>query len=88
VKKSQWILGLILLFALAALAFWARSRIHFDFHIFAAQVARADWRKIAIGIACIYLAFAFRAVRWTMLMRHNKKVPLFSLLGTQMIGYR
>jgi uncharacterized membrane protein YbhN (UPF0104 family) len=87
VKKSQWILGLILLFALAALAFWARSRIHFDFHIFAAQVARADWRKIAIGIACIYLAFAFRAVRWTMLMRHNKKVPLFSLLGTQMIGF-
>ncbi len=86
-KKSQWILGLILLLALAALAFWARSHVHFDFHVFAAQVARADRRKIAAGTACIYLAFAFRAVRWAMLMRHNKKVPLFSLLGTQMIGF-
>lgn len=86
-KKKQWILGLVLLLALAALAFWVRSRIHFDFHAFAAQVAVADWRKIVIGTACIYLAFVFRAVRWTMLMRHNKKVPLFSLLGTQLIGF-
>jgi glycosyltransferase 2 family protein len=87
VKKKQWILGLVLLLALAAVAFWARSRIHFDFHAFGAQVALADWRKIAIGTACIYLAFVFRAVRWTMLMRHNKKVPLFALLGTQLIGF-
>ncbi len=87
VKKNRWILGLVLLLALAALFLWARSRIHFDFHIFAAQVALADWRKIAFGTACIYLAFVFRAARWTLLMRHNKKVPLFSLLGTQIIGF-
>jgi glycosyltransferase 2 family protein len=87
VKKKQWILGLVVLLALAAVAFWARSRIHFDFHALGAQVALADWRKIAIGTACIYLAFVFRAARWTMLMRHNKKVPLFSLLGTQLIGF-
>lgn len=86
-KTKQWILGMVLLLALAAVAFWARSRIHFDFHAFAAQVALADWRKIAIGTACIYLAFVFRAARWTTLMRHNKKVPLFSLLGTQLIGF-
>lgn len=86
-KKSRWILGLVLLLALAALFLWARSRIHFDFHVFAAQVALADWRKIAIGTACIYLAYVFRSARWAMLMRHNKKVPLFSLLGTQFIGF-
>ena len=86
-KKSRWILGLVLLLALAALFLWARSRIHFDFQVFAAQVALADWRKIAIGTAFIYLAFVFRAARWTMLMRHNKKVPLFSLLGTQLMGF-
>ena len=86
-KKSRWILGLVLLLALAALFLWARSRVHFDFHIFAAQVALADWRKIAFGTACIYLAFVFRAARWTMLMRHSKKVPLFSLLGTQFMGF-
>jgi hypothetical protein len=87
VKKSRWILGLVLLLVLAALFLWARTRFHFDFHVFAAQMSLADWRKIAIGTACIYLAFVFRSVRWTMLMRHNKKVPLFSLLGTQIIGF-
>lgn len=86
-KKSQWILGLVALTALAALALWARNRIHFNFHVFAAQVAVADWRKIAIAVACIYVAFAFRAARWAMLMRHNKVVPLFSLIGVQVIGF-
>jgi uncharacterized membrane protein YbhN (UPF0104 family) len=87
VKKSRWILGLVLLLMLAALFLWARTRIHFDFHLFAAQVALADWRKIALAAGCIYIAFAFRAVRWALLMRHNKKVPLFSLLGTQLMGF-
>ncbi len=86
-KRSQWILGLVVLAVLAALAVWARGRIHFDFHIFAAQVALADWRKIVLAIACIYVAFVFRAVRWTVLMRHNKVVPLFSLVGVQVIGF-
>ena len=86
-KKSRWILGLVLLLALAALFLWARTRIHFDFHLFAAQVALADWRKIALAAACIYIAYVFRAMRWALLMRHNKKVPLFSLLGTQLMGF-
>ena len=50
-------------------------------------MALADWRKIAIGAGCIYLAYVFRSVRWALLMRHNKKVPPFSLLGTQVIGF-
>ena len=86
-KKKQWILGLVALLALAALLFWGRDRIHFDFGAFRAQVARADWSKIGIGFACIYAAYAFRSVRWALLMRHNKKVGLFSLLGTQVIGF-
>lgn len=86
-KKSRWILGLVLFLALGGLAWWARTRIHFDFHVFGAQLALADWRKIAAAVACIYVAYAFRAARWTMLMRHNKKLPLFSLFGTQIIGF-
>jgi hypothetical protein len=86
-NKRQWILGLVVLAALAALALWARSRVHFDFHVLAAQVAQADWRRIAVAVACIYLAYVFRAVRWARLMRHNLKVPLFSLVGTQIIGF-
>lgn len=86
-KKSQWIVGLVALAALGVVALWARHRIHFDFHVFAAQVAVADWRKIAIAVACIYVAFVFRGVRWVKLMRHNKAVPLFSLVGVQTIGF-
>ena len=87
VKKSQWILGLVALLALAALVFWARSRIHFDFHVFDEQVARADWGKIVLAVVFISVSYLFRGVRWALLMRHNKKVPLFSLIGVQVIGF-
>jgi len=86
-KKKQWILGLIVLIALAAIIIWGRDRIHFDFAVFRAQLAGADWTKIAIGFACIYLAYVLRAFRWAMLMRHNKKVNPLSLVGTQVIGF-
>jgi hypothetical protein len=86
-KKKQLILGLVALLALAVLVVWGRGRIHFDFGVFRAQLALADWRKIGIGVACIYLAYVFRAVRWALLLRHNKKVSPMSLLGTQVIGF-
>lgn len=86
-KKNQLILGLVLLVALAALLFWGRSRIHFDFGVFRAQLATANWGRIAIGVACIYSAYAFRAMRWSFLLRHEKKVSPFSLVGTQVIGF-
>jgi glycosyltransferase 2 family protein len=86
-KKKQLIVGLIVLLALMALILWGRDRIHFDFAVFRSQLALADWRKIGLGLACIYLAYVFRAVRWALLLRHNKKVPLLSLLGTQVIGF-
>ncbi len=86
-KKRQLILGLVVLVALVALLVWGRDRIHFDFGLFRAQLALADWGKIGIGMGCIYFAYLFRAVRWALLLRHNKKVPLLSLLGTQVIGF-
>jgi hypothetical protein len=86
-KKNQWILGLVVLAVLAALFVWGRSRIHFDFSLFAHQVAQANWRLIAIAVACIYSSYGFRSVRWALLQRHNKKVGPFALLGTQVIGF-
>jgi hypothetical protein len=86
-KKKQLILALVLLLALAALLYWGRDRIHFDFAVFRSQLARADWRKIALGIGCIYLAYVVRAVRWAQLLKHHKKLPALSLLGTQVIGF-
>jgi glycosyltransferase 2 family protein len=86
-KKQQWIIGLVVLAALAGLVVWARHRIHFDFGLFRAQVAQADWRLLVLATACIYAAYLFRAVRWAMLIRHHMRVPLFSLLGTQVMGF-
>jgi len=86
-KKKQLILALLVLLALAALLYWGRDRIHFNFGVFRAQLALANWRNIGIGLACIYLGYIIRAIRWALLMKHNKKVPLFSLLGTQVIGF-
>jgi hypothetical protein len=86
-KKKQLVLGLIVLVALLALVIWGRDRIHFDLGEFRAQLALAHWYKIGIALAAIYVAYAFRSVRWALLLRHNKKVGLFSLLGTQVIGF-
>lgn len=86
-KKNQLILGLVLLAALAALFVWGHNRVHFDFGVFKAQLALADWRKICAGFGCIYIGYAFRSARWAWLLKPNKKVPLLSLLGTQVIGF-
>ena len=86
-KKNQWILGLVVLLALIALVVWGRGRIHFDFSVFRAQLALANWPRIAFATGCIYFGYVFRSVRWAMLLRHNKKVPPLSLLGTQVIGF-
>jgi len=86
-NKKQWVLGLVVLAALVGLFLWGRQKFHFDFHVFRTQLAEADWRKIALGIGCIYTAFVFRSVRWAALLKHNKKIPPFSLLGTQVMGF-
>jgi glycosyltransferase 2 family protein len=86
-KKKQTIIAVILLAALVALVVWGRHRIHFNFGEFRSQLALANWTKIGIGLGCIYLGYVFRAVRWSMLLRHIKRVPPLSLLGTQVIGF-
>jgi len=86
-KKNHLFLGLLVLAALVALVFWGRGRIHFDFGVFRTQIAMADWGKIGIAAGCIYLGYVFRSARWAWLLKPNKKVGLFSLLGTQVIGF-
>ena len=86
-NKKQLILGLVVLAALIGLGFYAQHKNPINWRTVWAQLARADWRHIAVGIACIYLAYVFRSIRWAYLLRHNKRVPLLSLLGTQVIGF-
>src|SRR5208337_2963344 len=55
--------------------------------MFVEQFKKADWVRIGISAGCIYLAYLFRAARWAQLLKPNKKVAIFSLLGTQVIGF-
>lgn len=86
-KKSQWLLGLVVLAAIAVLGVYAQHRYQFNWHEVITQLSRADWRKICVAMASIYIAYVFRSARWACLLRHSKKVGPFSLLGTQIIGF-
>lgn len=86
-KKHQLILSVAVALALIAFAVWAQHTTHFDFALFRAQVAQANWHRIFWALACIYAGYVIRSVRWAMLMRHNRKVGVFSLLGSQVIGF-
>ncbi|MGO9318932.1 MAG: lysylphosphatidylglycerol synthase transmembrane domain-containing protein [Terracidiphilus sp.] len=86
-KKRELILGSVVFLALVALGVYAQHRHPFHWHTFVEHLALADWGKIAIAFGCIYLGYVFRSVRWAFLLRHIKKVPPFSLLGTQVIGF-
>ena len=85
-RKSR-IVALIVVVALAALIWLGRGRIHFNWGVFVSQLRQADWRLILIGLGCIYLGYIFRSVRWAMLIRHSRRVPVLSLLGTQVMGF-
>jgi uncharacterized membrane protein YbhN (UPF0104 family) len=86
-NKRQLILGVVVLAALVSLFLWGREKFHFDFHVFRDQIAQADWRKILIGLFCIYFGFVFRSIRWARLLKHHQKVPPLSLVGTQVMGF-
>jgi hypothetical protein len=86
-SRKQWILGLVVFAALAGLVWWGREHIHFDFAHFRSQFATADWGKMAIALGCIYVGYAIRSARWALLLRHNQRIPLLSLTGTQVIGF-
>jgi glycosyltransferase 2 family protein len=86
-KKKQLILSGIVAIVLIALIFWARRHVSFDFGVFRSQLLQADWSKIAAALACIYAGYVIRSVRWALLLRHNRRVGPFSLVGTQVIGF-
>jgi glycosyltransferase 2 family protein len=80
-------LAVIAVVGIAALIWFGRHRIHFNWSVFVEQLRLADWRRIAFALGCIYLGYLVRGVRWVLLMRHRQKLPALSLVGTQVIGF-
>ena len=73
--------------AIVAIVVFVRHRIHFDWRVFFEQLRSADWKRIALAIGLIYVAYVLRAARWALFVRPNKKVSTFEVLGSQVIGF-
>jgi uncharacterized membrane protein YbhN (UPF0104 family) len=86
-KKNRTPLWIALLVILIVGVYLLRGHIHFDWRTFVAQLRQANWWLFGVGLLLIYGAYVLRAVRWALFLRPTKKVGMFSLLGTQVIGF-
>jgi glycosyltransferase 2 family protein len=86
-KKHSWIIYLAGAILLGALAWLVHTRVHFQWSVFRDQLQHVDWRRIILAGAMIVFCYWLRAVRWAVLVRPQKKVTSFSLLGSQVIGF-
>lgn len=86
-KNKRWIFGLLVIAALLLLVLAARSHIHFNWRVFGEQLKHVDGRRVAIGVALIWLGYGLRAARWAVFLKPTKRVSPFKLVGTQVIGF-
>ena len=86
-KSRKGILVLAILILLGILAFFNRGRVHFDWGVFWSQVRHISWAHVAAGVALIYSTFWLRSIRWSVFISATKRIPMFSLVGAQFIGF-
>ena len=86
-KSGKLIVSVIVFVVLIGFGIWAYQHVGFNFTVFRQQLSQVNWTRVAIALGCIYLGYVLRGLRWAALIRHNKKVPVFSLVGTQVIGF-
>ncbi len=86
-NTKKIILYLALVIALVALGVIIHQRVHFQWSVFANQIRHVSGVHILLALIAIYLNYVVRGVRWACFLRPTKRVPLFSLVGTQVIGF-
>ncbi|RXH55065.1 putative dolichol-P-glucose synthetase [Granulicella sibirica] len=72
---------------LVALVYHFRSRIHFDGPTFVQQVRLASPWHVLTALALILSTYWMRSARWATFISPVRRVPLFSLTGSQFIGF-
>ena len=77
----------VVILALVALILFARQRVHFQWSVFAEQISHVSWTHVVLALVAIYLNYFIRGIRWAALLRPVKRVPIFSLVGSQVIGF-
>jgi len=86
-KSRKGILVLAVPILLGILVFFNRDRVHFDWGVFWSQVRHIRWGHIVAGVALIYSTFWLRSIRWSVFLSATKRIPTFSLVGAQFIGF-
>jgi uncharacterized membrane protein YbhN (UPF0104 family) len=86
-KNRKGLLVLAVVILLALLVFFNRDRIHFDWAIFWQQLRHISWIHILAGVALIYSTYWLRSFRWTVFLSATKRVPPFSLVSPQFVGF-
>jgi len=84
-RKGLVILALAIL--LIIVVFANRGRVHFDWTVFWQQVRHIRWPHIAAGVGLIYVTYWLRSARWAVFLSAQKKVPAFSLVAPQFMGF-
>jgi hypothetical protein len=87
VKKQSWIMYPVGAILLGALVWLVHTRVHFQWSVFRDELQHVDWRRIVFGVALVLFCYWLRAARWAVLIKPQKKVSSFSLLGSQVIGF-
>jgi glycosyltransferase 2 family protein len=87
VKKHPWIMYLVGAILLGALGWVVHTRVHFQWSVFRDQLQHVDWWRITLGVVMILFCYWLRAARWAVLVKPQKKVTSFALLGSQVIGF-
>jgi hypothetical protein len=87
VKKHPWIMYIVGAILVGALGWVIHTRVHFQWNVFRDELQHVDWRRIVFAIALVAFCYWLRAARWAVLVKPQKKVTSFSLLGSQVIGF-
>ena len=80
----MYLVGAVLL---GALVWLVHTRVHFQWNVFRDELQHVDWRRIILAVAMVVFCYWLRAARWAVLIRPQKKVSTFSMLGSQVIGF-
>ena len=86
-NTKKVILYAVVVIALVALGVVVHQRVHFQWSVFAEQIRHVSGVHLLLAFIAIYLNYAVRGVRWACFLRPTKKVGLFSLVGSQVIGF-
>ena len=85
--KRNLILVTVLVVVLAACAWFARGRVHFDWANLKLQMHAMHWWRVAAGVLLIWLSVALRAPRWRVLLGSAGTGSSANLIGPQFVGF-